>query len=812
MNIFNFFTRKKYIFHKKLINDIYEKDYIIFLSKYDIKSIFFTKHNILNFYIHDKDKLLEELNSNNNSEKHKIFFYDNNIESNVLYKKIKFSTRDLFVPISIYSIKKMDFKIRTLCQIAEKLGAEFIDISYKNYYLHQDALNSEIKFLNEGLDANNKEVKKDVDNLNIIMSYSRNNQKYNMNLNKYSLFITIDSENELFITKKDYDADIDLQFLVESRCNNFINNYNTNLTVNRFNSYETGILLKAKNIGFKFDLSSLTDETLNISINIKFLNIYDNYTCIDGNNITPSKNSFSVLYGFIMEERSLIENSIVKNKLDNETSKKKVINIYSKIVNYIRVYFKYLSKEFFTLTPSEKKNGLYKNSYNKFNEILLINFTSDELNNLFYKLFYNEYDSYYKFKSIRNKILFGIESHNTIIYSDNKEDRLINKFNFLCYYYNNIEKTKKFIIDNIALYYSKIMFDFIGYTYKLEFYKSIFIDSNLLLYNYAIEMFAEKIDDSLKPNIYFENHSDEIIKKKYEIIKNFYSGTSNDNYNDLLSISSPKIAFLVSMGFETKLFVTTVTNIINPCKELIEIYLEYLKSKTDTYKKISNLLYNNINNRNNEVNTSFTIWKSQKTEFLSYSKKLIEELFNNDTLIIDELNINNNKELIEFSLYNIGMLTKSIDDEKSDLLSLKDIGTKKYMMFSDRQILIDYITYNSISIINSLFKQLHFITILFEKNNKNCCEKLELNDNEKMYNIYHRTSFIIKNIIKKYFENKNININIDDYKIIDIIHNTINSEMFYKNNKKYKVYFTYENIESIVKIIEDKHVTFKKKN
>ena len=298
----------------------------------------------------------------------------------------------------MYSIKKMDFKIRTLCQIAEKLGAEFIDISYKNYYLHQIALNSEIKFLNEGFDANNKEVKKDVDNLNIIMSYSKNNQKYNMNLNKYSLFITIDSENELFITKKDYDADIDLQFLVESRCNNFINDYNTNLTVNRFNSYETDILLKANDIGFKFDVSSLMDETLNISINIKFLNIYDNYTCINGNNITPSKNSFSVLYGFIMEEKNLIENSIVKSKLDNESSRKKVINIYSKMVNYIRVYFKYLSKEFFTLTPSEKKNGLYKNSYNKFNEILLINFTSDELNNLFYKLFYNEYDSYYNYK------------------------------------------------------------------------------------------------------------------------------------------------------------------------------------------------------------------------------------------------------------------------------------------------------------------------------------------------------------------------------------------------------------------------------
>ena len=334
---------KSYNYDNYNIDDIYNKEYVIFLSKYDIKSRFFTKHNILNFYINDKDKILDKLNSNHNT--HKIYFYDNTIEANVLYKKIKFSMSDLFVPITIYSIKKMDFKIKTLCQIAEKLGAELININYKKLYSYQQNISSGINIgMNSGINAsaNIYESSKDDENLTISMTYSKNNQKYNMNLNKYSLFINVELENDLFITKKDFDADIDLQFLIESRCNNFINDYNTNLTISKFNSFETEILLKAKKVGFKFDFSLLKDETTNISINIKFLNIYDNYTCINGDNITPSKNSFCVLYGFINEEKNELTNELTNEKKQNkliicintdDKTKKNIIFLYSKILN-----------------------------------------------------------------------------------------------------------------------------------------------------------------------------------------------------------------------------------------------------------------------------------------------------------------------------------------------------------------------------------------------------------------------------------------------------------------------------------------------
>jgi hypothetical protein len=815
MNIFNIFKKKKYVFDKNQIDPIYEKEYIIFLSKYDIKSIFFSKHQILNFYIHDKDKLLDELNNNNNSGKHKIYFYDNNIEANILYKKIKFSTRDLFVPLTIYSIKKMDFKIRTLCQIAEKLGAESIDIHYKNYYLQKNEVNMDLKAIDNGLEAGNKTVKKESDNLKISMNYSKNNQKYNMNLNKYSLSILIELENELFITKKDYEADIDLQFLVESRCNNFINDYNTNLTINRFNSYETDILLKAKDIGFKFDISSIKDETINISINIKFLNIYDNYTCITGDNITPSKNAFCVLCGFINEEKKIIENSTDKNKLSDSSVKKKIVSIYSKLANYFRTYFKYLSKNFITIQSRKTKYIFDKSVYDKYTNIMR-NFTQDELNMLFYKLFDGVSDSYYKFKNIIKKIIFGIESHNDVHYSDIKEEKLVSKFNYLCYYYNNTEKTKKFIVDNLALFYSKIMFDFIPYTYKIEFFKTIFDGDNLLFYYSMGSLFTSEDRNAnfIDPSKYFKDHDDEDIKKKYDFIVDYFETDSLSGHKALTCITTPRIAFLMGLGFETKLFVSQVQNVVSNCEEVLEVYLKYLISmQTDTnieksLKITYENIYKSINNRKEEVNDCFKEWFSQQDKFLNYIKKLVEELFNYEKIICDskeedELDENNedNNELIQVFLYNIGILHKSINNEKADLMCLKDIGTKKYMMFSNRRILIDYISHNTIVIMNYLFNDLHMITSLFEKEGRNNCEVIKMNLYKKVYSIYNRTTTIITNIIVKYFEKKDKNITIEN--IEKAVYDFITKDLLLKNNKDYKVYFTYENIESIVNILED---------
>jgi len=260
--------------------------------------------------------------------------------------------------------------------------------------------------------------------------------------------------------------------------------------------------------------------------------------------------------------------------------------------------------------------------------------------------------------------------------------------------------------------------------------------------------------------------------------------------------------------------VSQVQNVVSNCEEVLEVYLKYLISmQTDTnIEKSLKITYENIhesvNNRKEEVNNCFNEWFSQKDKFLNYIKKLVEELFNHEKILCDviekdELDENNedNNELIQLFLYNIGILHKSINNEKADLMCLKDIGTKKYMMFSNRRILIDYISYNTIVTMNYLFNNLHMITSLFEKEGRNNCEVIKMNLYKKVYSIYNRTTTIITNIIVKYFEKKDKNITIEN--IEKAVYDFITKDLLLKNNKDYKIYFTYENIESIVNILED---------
>ena len=60
-----------------------------------------------------------------------IYFLENSMEPDTLYKKISFSKQELFLSFDNYIIKKMEYKLRTFCQIAEKLGAIKIKINGK---------------------------------------------------------------------------------------------------------------------------------------------------------------------------------------------------------------------------------------------------------------------------------------------------------------------------------------------------------------------------------------------------------------------------------------------------------------------------------------------------------------------------------------------------------------------------------------------------------------------------------------------------------------------------------------------------------
>ncbi len=149
-----FLTNKFFNYFNKSLLKYFNK-YEIFYLNYNIKSDFtheLNKYNniIKNSSEKDKSILIDENNNELNTlykniNKLKlIYFFENNIEPNTLYKKITFSKELLFLSFENYTIKKTEYKLRTFCQIAEKLGAETIKITYDSKIDKKTTINVDI--------------------------------------------------------------------------------------------------------------------------------------------------------------------------------------------------------------------------------------------------------------------------------------------------------------------------------------------------------------------------------------------------------------------------------------------------------------------------------------------------------------------------------------------------------------------------------------------------------------------------------------------------------------------------------------------
>ena len=196
---------------KKNILKILNAKYVIFLSdKFFAK---FTKHKVLKYFdkydilylnYHKKDEVLEIMNlinifiknanendkndfmksfSNNKMKKLKInYFLENIIELNTLYKKISFSNEEIFISFDNYIFKKMEYKLRVFCQIAERLGANVINIEYDSKFANNfDASVSASIVSSAEAGASVKNNSKNNGKINLTFSYS--NFYYNLKKN-----------------------------------------------------------------------------------------------------------------------------------------------------------------------------------------------------------------------------------------------------------------------------------------------------------------------------------------------------------------------------------------------------------------------------------------------------------------------------------------------------------------------------------------------------------------------------------------------------------------------------------------------------
>lgn len=180
----------------ELYKNVFKNSYLIFLetnfkcfksSKLLNIGRFFKKYNITELNFSEKDKFNKYISKHNDTVKDTftnkyLFFYENTIEPNILYKKIILSNYEIFIPIKEYFIKKMDFKLRSLCQIAEKLGAIKIQIKYKLQSSKSSEINVALSGFSNEISATSKTVEKSKDEFIVTFDYPNNNS---VNINKY---------------------------------------------------------------------------------------------------------------------------------------------------------------------------------------------------------------------------------------------------------------------------------------------------------------------------------------------------------------------------------------------------------------------------------------------------------------------------------------------------------------------------------------------------------------------------------------------------------------------------------------------------
>ena len=309
---------------------LFKTEYVIFLTykfmknkcyKYFKKSLlsYFNKYNVVYLNYDEKHNILQHLeNYNTNlkmkSEKEKkdfctrfnikkaklIYFLENVIEPNTLYKKISFSQEELFMSFDNYLIKKMEYKLRTFCQIAEKLGAEEIKIKYDTKQDNKSTINVNFSLPTSEIGMTSDSSHENSGKVDLMFKYS--NYQHNLNLNKYYIIELIESENEFFISKEEFHSDIDLKFLIDARCLNLIQLYNTKIIINRTNQLERKIFMKAENYGLSLGSASTSNDFVSLNISIKFIDIYQKPECINGTNLYVYKQGFWHLVNIIKKQ------------------------------------------------------------------------------------------------------------------------------------------------------------------------------------------------------------------------------------------------------------------------------------------------------------------------------------------------------------------------------------------------------------------------------------------------------------------------------------------------------------------------------
>lgn len=653
----------------------FKKTKIVCINYY-LRYILMQKLNVINELIKSENKKYSKIKSNmikllKKENLKPVYFLENEILPNTLYRKIKFGQEEVFMSLNIYAYKRIEYKLKTLCQLVEKMGATKIEIRYTS--------NDELKInmgMGMGLIGLNNNIEGTVSNETLtkrefctIQIFNEINQINNINLNIYDLEKIIEKENEFYISKEQFDSDIDIKFLLNARCVNLVENYNTKLVFEYMNKFERQLKIKAEKFGLNLNFTFEENAKEELYIDVNFLDPFKYLDCINGYNISPYSSGLNHLSKLIKKIEYLYHKKrIEKHKKDdtdlnsiNSEDTKSSENIIStvncnKAEKELYLMINYFLEAHLKLFNEKKKllDIIYNTNINltkAYNHIINTNFTSEQIQSLFYYFFRDNltYKSFEKFRNILIKPLnnifeFFVKSNYFNLKINNK-----NKYNFYDNILNSHKKKEIQLSDQ-----QSVETDSVNNDNKLdECLKLINIDKmvfisyqyhNILDYRLKImDMLDEALEkirikliktcNILKNIIYKESEEWEYIFRAMQKINNGRKNKINKlkkkfniEYGDLYNTSSS----CIKISFE-------------PEPKGIELRKYYEKCKED-YDKTQQL--------EEPLNDILCTFNKCNKNLVDYNKKDIQELIKNymSTSLLDISNLIKSKIIKNLSI------------------------------------------------------------------------------------------------------------------------------------------------------------------
>ena len=758
---------------------------------YYLRYILMQKLNIINEIIKSENKKYSKIKSNmikllKKEHLKPIYFLENEILPDTLYRKITFSQEDIFMSFNTYAFKRIEYKLKTLCQLVEKMGATKIEIKYYLNSESQTDIEMGITGVNNDLNGKIKNDSLNKKEFNIIQDFNEYNQINNINLNIYDLEKIIEKENEFYISKEQFETDIDIKFLLNARCVNLVETYNTKLVFEYMNKFERQIVAKANKFGLNLNFSFNEDAKEELYINVNFLDPFKYLDCINGYNISPYPSGFNHLSKLIKKIELLYHNNdktkLYENIISSINCNKEETELYLMVNYFLESQLKLFN---------EKKNLLdliYNTNINlikAYNHIINTNFTSEQIQSLFYYFFRDNlsYKSFEKFRNILIKPLnnifeFFVKSNYFNVKIINK-----NKYNFydnILNSYNKVESinenNKVESINNKMDSINNNKLDECSKLINIE--KIVFISyqyHNILDYRLKImDMLEEGLErikikliktcDILKNIIYKESEEWEYIFKAINKINN---GKKNKIYK-LKKKFNIDYSDLYQNSLCFKLNSESDINGID-----IRKYYEQCKKEYDKIQKIEE----SINDK-----TCWSYFNCKKNS-IDYNKKDIQELIKNymSKSLLDISNLIKTKIIKKISI-NISDL---IPDKKK-FLNKKNESTQNILNNNIIEPKL-YISLNRINknIINTDDFILQMLCFLMESYHDDINKKYDLKENfnkiqsDIKYN-FELISSEIKNIFDKFFYKENGFFSKDEYDNITLQNELIS---LYTNNK-----------------------------